>query len=294
MDAGDQVVSTYDLGRSSCAVLRPRADGHFALAGLLWDQTTNPKSLKVVRYDSRGAPGWTTPLDDTLAAPTDFGIGESRLGTARASTARTSTSTASRALPTVTGRCAALAGRDDGQSHPGLELGLLASMSELLRFSSAANQTLPICVTDCYPARPAPTSPPTRSAACTSILQWQGPRLRQGLQRQRRGGAGSAAPGMVGWKLVFNGHQNAAANGQNSYNSSTMNQDIGFVSVGNNGTPGSIVWLTTTVAMKPTPRSRASCHRAIPPSSTSSAGAPARPIAWPGLGAGAFLEGRSR
>jgi hypothetical protein len=45
---------------------------------------------------------------------------------------------------------------------------------------------------------------------------------------------------------VFNGHQNAATLGQSSYNTTTMNQDIGFVSIANNKTPGSIVWLTTT------------------------------------------------
>ena len=46
---------------------------------------------------------------------------------------------------------------------------------------------------------------------------------------------------------MFNGHQNAATNGQSSYNISTMNQDIGFQAIANNkALTGSIVWLTST------------------------------------------------
>lgn len=245
LDAGDQIVSTYDLGAFILRGLAAEADGHFA--GLLWDQTTNPKSLKVVRYDSKGAPGWTAPLDDTLAAPTDFGIGESRLeyGAGKygayfhvhgiSGFANGHEGDALHWLDAMTG--SRTLGWNWGCSH---------SMSELLRYSSAANQTLPICVTDCYPGTTG-TNFATDSIGGVYIN-------RNGKVRDFDGGCngsvaaelGSAAPGMAGWKLVFNGHQNAAANGQSSYNPSTMNQDIGFVSIANNGTPGSIVWLTTT------------------------------------------------
>jgi hypothetical protein len=60
---------------------------------------------------------------------------------------------------------------------------------------------------------------------------------------------GGLAPAAAGWKLVFNGHQLAAATGQSSYTSASgINQDIGFVSIANNLSRGSIVWLTSTAA----------------------------------------------
>jgi hypothetical protein len=60
------------------------------------------------------------------------------------------------------------------------------------------------------------------------------------------GELGGLSPASTGWRLVFNTHQNAATNGQSSYSASTMNQDIGFATIGANGTTSSVVWLTTT------------------------------------------------
>src|SRR5512134_800314 len=76
LDATDQLVTTYDLGPYELRGLAAEPDGHFA--ALLWDTAPNPASLHVTRFDATGAPGWTTSLDDALAMPTDFGIGESR------------------------------------------------------------------------------------------------------------------------------------------------------------------------------------------------------------------------
>ena len=45
---------------------------------------------------------------------------------------------------------------------------------------------------------------------------------------------------------MFNAHQNAATNGQSSYNAGSMNQDIAFASIASDQTPGAVVWLTTT------------------------------------------------
>lgn len=121
-------------------------------------------------------------------------------------------------------------------------------MSELLRYSPAANATLAACVTDCYPGTSG-TNFATDSIGglylekATKVRDFDG-----GCNGSVAAELGSAAPGVTGWKLLFNGHQNAAANGQSSYNTTTMNQDIGFVSIANNKTPGSIVWLTTTAA----------------------------------------------
>ena len=77
LDAGDQLVATYDLGAFALRGLAAEADGHFG--ALLWDVTTNPKSLEVTRYTSNGTAGTTAMLPTTDVAPTDFGIGESRL-----------------------------------------------------------------------------------------------------------------------------------------------------------------------------------------------------------------------
>ena len=60
------------------------------------------------------------------------------------------------------------------------------------------------------------------------------------------GELGSMAPSSTGWRLVFNAHQNAAAMGQSSYSTTSMNQDIGFSAIGSNGTAGAVTWLTTT------------------------------------------------
>jgi hypothetical protein len=57
-------------------------------------------------------------------------------------------------------------------------------------------------------------------------------------------GGAALAPG--GWKLVFNAHQAPTTLGQASYDESTMNQDIGFSSIGDDFGAGAVVWLTST------------------------------------------------
>ncbi|MBL9006650.1 MAG: hypothetical protein JNJ46_20510 [Myxococcales bacterium] len=245
LDPQDKLVTTYDLGAFTVRGLAAEPDGHFAV--LLWDQSTNPKSLKVSRFDARGAAGWSTSLNDTLAAPTDFGIGESRLefGGGRygayfhvhgiSGFANGHEGDALHWLDAATGN--RTLGWNWGCSH---------SMSELLRFSPAANAMLAVCVTDCYPG----TSGTNFATDAIGGLYLEKATKVRDFNGACNGSVaaelGSAAVGATGWKLVFNGHRNAATNGQSSYNPSTMNQDIGFVSVGNNKMPGSIVWLTST------------------------------------------------
>lgn len=245
LDAQDQLVATHDLGPYTLRGLAAEPTGHFA--ALLWNQVPNPKTLTVSRFDHKGAASYSTVLDDALAAPTDFGIGESRLefGGGRYSAyfhvhgisgfANGHEGDALHSVDAATG--ARTLGWNWGCSH---------SMSELLRYSAAAATTLPICVTDCYPGT-------TGSNFATDSIG--------GLYLNRNvkvadfdGGCngnvaaelGSAAPGPAGWKLVFNGHRNAAQKGQSAYNKATMNQDIGWVSIAGDKTPGSIVWLTNT------------------------------------------------
>ncbi len=245
LDAADKLITTYDLGAFTLRGLAAEPDGHFA--ALLWDQSTNPKSVKVSRFDAKGAAGWSTSLDDALAAPTDFGIGESRLefGGGRYG-----------AYFHVHGISGFANGHEgdalhwvdaaNGSRTLGWNWGCSHSMSELLRFSPAANQTLPICVTDCYPGTTGTVFATDSIGGVylnnqTKVRDFDG-----GCNGSVAAELGGAAPGEAGWKLVFNGHQAAATKGQSSYNTATMNQDIGFVSIANNRTPGSIVWLTTT------------------------------------------------
>ena len=250
LNAQDQLVTTYDLGAFTLRGLAAEPTGHWG--ALLWeqDQTASTNTLYVRRYTAAGAQLFSTSLDDTLAAPTDFGIGESRLeyGNARYG-----------AYFHVHGISGFANGHEGDALHwvnattgartLGWNWGCSHSMSELLRYSPAANITLPVCVTDCYPGTG------SGDFATVSIggiyLNHSERKVRDvdaGCNGRVAGELGSAAPGVAGWKLVFNTHQNAATMGQSSYNTSTMNQDIGFVSVANNKTLGSIVWLTTTTA----------------------------------------------
>ncbi len=242
----DELVTTYDLGAFTLRGLAAEPDGHWA--ALLWDQSPTPKSLHVTRFSATGTAGWTTSLDRALAAPTDFGIGESRLeyGAGKygayfhvhgiSGFANGHEGDALHWLDAATG--ASTLGWDWGCSH---------SMSELLRYSPAANATLPVCVTDCYPGTSG------SDFATTSIggiyLNHDDVKVRDvdaGCNGRVAGELGGLAAGEAGWKLVFNTHQNAATLGQSSYSTATMNQDIGFVSIANNKSAGAIVWLTTT------------------------------------------------
>jgi hypothetical protein len=125
IDAMDHLVTTYDLGAFTLRGLAAEADGHWA--ALLWDQAPNPKSLHVTRYAANGTPGWTTSLDNALAAPTDFGIGESRLEFRRRQVRRVLPRPRHlRLRERSRRRRAALARRHDRRRRARLGLGMLA------------------------------------------------------------------------------------------------------------------------------------------------------------------------
>jgi hypothetical protein len=246
LDGNDALVTTYNLGAFTLRGLAAEPDGHFA--ALLWDQVPTPRTLEVTRYDANGAAGWSTPLADALAAPTDFGIGESRLEYGAGKYG---------AYFHVHGISGFADGHEGDALHwvdattgartLGWTWGCSHSMSELLRYSAAGAAILPVCVTDCYPGTSG------SNFATSSIggiyINHNTSKVRDvdaGCNGRVAAELGGASPGAVGWKLVFNTHQNAAALGQSSYSTTTMNQDIGFTSIANNKTPGPIVWLTTT------------------------------------------------
>ncbi len=240
--ATDGLTTTYDLGAFELRGLAAEPDGHFA--ALLWDQAA--QSLHVTRFDNTGAPSWTTSLDDTLAAPTDFSIGESRLEFGGG---------AYTAYFHVHGISGFAMGHEGDALHSVStagahtliwDWGCSHSMSELLRYDDAAGTTLPICVTDCFPGTTGSNFATDSIGGIylensTKVLDVDG-----GCNGSVAGELGGAATGPAGWKLVFNAHQAAATNGQASYVPGTMNQDIGFASIASDKTPGAVTWLTTT------------------------------------------------
>ena len=135
---------------------------------------------------------------------------------------------------------------DTGAHSLGWGWGCSHSMSELLRWDAPAGSIQPFCVTDCYPGTSG-TDFSTESIGGVyvnhnyKVLDVDG-----GCNGSVAGELGGAAPGPAGWKLVFNAHQSPATKGQSSYSRGTMNQDIGFASIAADGSPGPVVWLTTT------------------------------------------------
>jgi hypothetical protein len=244
LDASDQLITTYDLGPYELRGLAAEPSGHFA--ALLWDTVPDPASLHVQRFGPAGAPDWSASLDNALAMPTDFNIGESRLeyGDGRygayfhvhgiSGFAEDHEGDAMHWVDAASG--AHTVGWDWGCSH---------SMSEMLRFDPQRNEFLSACVTDCFPG----TSGDFATSSIGGIYLDRSRKVIDvdaGCNGDVAGELGGLAPAGPGWKLVFNAHQNPATGGQGSYNPSTMNQDIGFASIAGNGNPGGVVWLTTT------------------------------------------------
>lgn len=245
LDANDALVATYDLGAFELRGLAAEPDGHFG--ALLWDLTVTPKQLHVTRFDPGGTNPRISALPDALAAPTDFNIGESRLEYGGGKYG---------AYFHVHGVSGFANGHEgdqlkwidaaSGTVTNGWSWGCSHSMSELIRYEPGANKFLTACVTDCYPG----TSGGNFATDSIGGVYLDNARkviaVDGGCNGSVAGELGGMAPTASGWKLVFNSHQAAATMGQASYSTATMNQDIGFASINASGTPGAVVWLTTT------------------------------------------------
>jgi hypothetical protein len=240
LDATDALLTTYDLGPFVLRGLAAEPDGHFA--ALLWVQSVDPAQLHVLRFDAAGVPVTRVDLTDPLAAPTDFGIGESRLeyGDGRYG-----------AYYHVHGISGFANGHEGdalkwidagtGAVSDGWSWGCSHSMSELLRYGPDSDRFLSACVPG--------TSGDFATGSIGGIYLDNRRKvldIAAGCNGSVGGELGGAAPGPAGWKLVWNSHQAAATRGQRSYDASTMNQDIGFSSIASDLTPGDVVWLTTT------------------------------------------------
>ena len=235
----DTLTQTFDAGAFELRGLASNGNG---FAALLWDQAG--MALHVQQFSSTGTPGFSADLSDSLAAPTDFNIGESRLDYGNG------TYGAYYHVHGISGFAMGHEGDQlkwvdatSGAVTNGWSWGCSHSMSELLR--TRGGKTLAACVTDCFPG----SSDISNSIGgiylddATKVLDVDG-----GCNGSVAGELGGMAPGPAGWKLVFNAHQNAATTGASSYSPSTMNQDIGFASIAADGTPGAVKWLTTTPA----------------------------------------------
>ncbi|HET9953338.1 MAG TPA: hypothetical protein VFQ61_02480 [Polyangiaceae bacterium] len=258
LDAQDKLVETYDLGAYECRGLAAEPDGHFG--ALLWEPGTKTDcadaeasgSIYVSRFDATGKSLWSKELTNLSTSglgpncPTEFGIGESRLefGGGKYGAYYHVHSKSGHEGDTL--KYVDLSGTESttwswGCSH---------SMSNVLRFNPTDSKFLPACVTDCYPG----TGDGDFAAVSiggiylnnkTKVLDVDG-----GCNGSVAGELGGGAIAPSGWKLVFNAHQNPATLGQKSYNTSTMNQDIGFASVSSSFAPGAVKWLTNTPSIQ--------------------------------------------
>ena len=242
LDANDQLVETYALttGRE-CRGLAAEPDGHFA--ALLWDDSAD--SIYVVRYDASGTELWSEELTNADNNPTDFGIGDSRLefGDGKYGAYYHVHSDSGHEGDTLKWV------DTSGTESTGWGWGCSHSMSNLLRFNPSLTAFMPACVTDCYPGTNGDFS--TNSIGGIYLNHNAGPVINvdAGCNGSVAGELGGAALAPDGWKLVFNAHQQAATNGQSSYDPSSMNQDIGFASIHGGFGSDPVVWLTNTPAI---------------------------------------------
>lgn len=245
LDASDALITTYELGAFELRGLAAEPDGHFA--ALLWDDPQD--ALRVTRFDAMGMNPRVTMLSDTTAVPDDFNIGETRLeyGDGKYG-AYFHVHGISGSFDGHEGDALKWVDAATGAMTTGWSWGCSHSMSELLRFQPAGNKFLAACVTDCFPG----TSGTNFAANSIGGIYLDHNKSKvldvdAGCNGNVAGELGSMTPTATGWKLVFNAHQNAAALGQGSYSTSTMNQDIGFASIAANGTfTGTVAWLTTS------------------------------------------------
>jgi hypothetical protein len=249
LDMADQVVGTVTLGTGfELRGLAAEPDGHFA--ALLWDNGAD--QIFVQRFDLSGTAGWNTELTNATNVPDDFTIGDSRLeyGDSKYGAYYHVHSDSGHEGDTLKWVSASA-----GVESTAWPWGCSHSMSALLRFNPTLGtpRFLPVCVTDCYPG----TSGSNFSTDSIGgiYLNHSASKVMDvcaGCNGSVAGEIGGAALSPGGWKLVFNAHQNAATTGQSSYNTSTMNQDIGFSSVGANLSSTAVVWLTDTPGIEET------------------------------------------
>jgi hypothetical protein len=246
LDASDKVVATLDLGAMlELRGLAAEADGHFA--ALLW--SSSGKQIWVKRYDLTGKELFSTELTNKKDgvidnSPTDFGIGESRLefGAGKYGAYYHVHSVSGHEGDTLKYVAA-----ETGVESTTWAWGCSHSMSNLLTFHPTANAFLASCVTDCYPGTSGSDFATTAKGGFYTENKNKIIDVAGGCNGSVAGELGGAALAPEGWKLAFNAHQQPTVLGQKSYDTMSMNQDIGFASIsGKKLLAGGVVWLTTT------------------------------------------------
>jgi hypothetical protein len=231
-----------------CRGLAATPTGEFGV--LLWNDENDADppvdAIELHRYSADGTAVGSTPLVNDDNHPTDFGIGESRVdyGDGRYGAYYHVHSLSGHEGDTLKYVDAA-SGAEDTE----WDWGCSHSMSNVLRYNEGAGDFLSACVTDCYPGT---DGEPFETESLGGIYAGRNDKVMDvaaGCNGDVAGELGSGAPSSTGWKLVFNAHQAPAVLGQDSYDESSMNQDIGFASVSGDGTPGDVVWLTTTAGI---------------------------------------------
>ncbi|HVJ19861.1 MAG TPA: hypothetical protein VM686_30805, partial [Polyangiaceae bacterium] len=242
LDANDVLVgAVLDIGPGlECRGVAGGPDGQFA--ALLWDDAAD--KIFVRSFDLSGAPGFDTELVNADNTPDDFGIGESRFeyGAGRYGAYYHVHSTSGHE-----GDSLKWVDATSGMEDTEWAWGCSHSMSNALRYHPTLDQFTSSCVTDCYPG----TGDGDFEVVSIGGLYMDGGDSKvidmdAGCNGSMAGELGTLALAPNGFKVVFNGHQAPATLGQNSYDESTMNQDIGFSSIAGDLTPSQVVWLTST------------------------------------------------
>jgi hypothetical protein len=246
LDAGDKAVATLDLGAAlELRGLAAEPDGHFG--ALLWNGATDQIWIK--RYDLTDTELFATELVNKKAdaidnSPTDFGLGESRL---EFGAGKYGAYYHVHSMSGHEGDTLKYVAADSGAETTTWPWGCSHSMSNLLTFNPISSTFLASCVTDCYPGTSGSDFATTAKGGIYTENRYKIMDVAGGCNGSVAGELGGAAAAPSGWKLVFNAHQQPTMLGQKTYNPMTMNQDIGFVSIGTNKMPmGAVVWLTNT------------------------------------------------
>ncbi|HKP61908.1 MAG TPA: hypothetical protein VJV78_34490 [Polyangiales bacterium] len=246
LDANDKLVATIDLGASlELRGLAAEPDGHFG--ALLWNGASD--QIWVKRYDLMGKELFATELvnkknDMIDNSPTDFGIGESRL---EFGAGKYGAYYHVHSMSGHEGDTLKYVAAETGAEMTTWPWGCSHSMSNLLTFNPTSSTFLASCVTDCYPGTSGSDFATTAKGGVYTENRYKIMDVAGGCNGTVAGELGGAAAAPAGWKVVFNAHQQPTVLGQKSYSTMTMNQDIGFISIGANKMPmGGVVWLTTT------------------------------------------------
>ncbi|MGE3672296.1 MAG: hypothetical protein AB7K71_21675 [Polyangiaceae bacterium] len=235
------LISTKDLAQDrQCRGLAAEPDG--AYAALLWDDAGDRIFLQ--RYAADGSErGTATELTNSDNKPDDFGIGESRLeyGDGRYGAYYHVHSDSGHEGDTLKWIDA-----QSGAETTGWGWGCSHSMSNLLRFNPTSKEFMPVCVTDCYPGTSGDFATESQGGVFLNHNKGKVIDVDAGCNGSVAGELGGAAIAPDGFKLVWNSHQAAMTKGQQSYDESSMNQDIGFSAITGVTTAGAVVWLTNT------------------------------------------------